>query len=129
MRSLIAPKFTDPSGFTVLEAADPTISKPTEVLIAVHAASINPHDVIMASGQTKLVQVLPLPYPLGLDFAGEVLAVGSAVSSVSAGDRVYGFSASGGAASTHLVLDTAKSPALARLPAGLDMAAAASWAG
>ena len=108
MHSLIAPKFTEPSGYEILESADPKVTKPTDILIKVEAASINGHDIIMASGKTKMLQVLPLPYPIGLDFAGTILDTDSEVSGLSKGDKVYGTTMSGGAAATHLLLDTSK---------------------
>ena len=115
MRALVAPHFTDPSGYTLHDAPDPAVAHSTEVLVKVHAASINGHDVIMASGRTRMLQTLPLPYPIGLDFAGTVLAAGAAVTEFHAGDAVWGFVAAGGAAATHLRLDTARPHALARL--------------
>jgi NADPH:quinone reductase-like Zn-dependent oxidoreductase len=126
MRSLIAPTFTEPSGYELSTRDDPTISKPTDILLKIHAASINAHDVIMASGRTKMLQVLPLPYPIGLDFAGTILDVGSAVKGFAPGESVYGFSFAGGAASTHLLLDTTQPHALCKIPQDLEMADAAS---
>uniref|UniRef100_A0A2D3UM03 Related to oxidoreductase n=1 Tax=Ramularia collo-cygni TaxID=112498 RepID=A0A2D3UM03_9PEZI len=127
MRSLVSPQFGEPSIYELRDGEMPNVKKPTEILIKVEAASINAHDVIMASGRTKAIQVLPLPYPIGLDFAGTVLDSGSAVSSCGPGDSVYGFSAAGGTAATHLLLDTAKAHthAIACIPAGLGMVEAA----
>ena len=126
MRSLVAPKFGDPMGYEVHDGSEPTVNRPTDILIKVYAASINGHDIIMASGKTKMLQVLPLPYPIGLDFAGTVLDVGTAMSGFSKGDEVYGFNAGGGAAATHLLLDTTKPHAISKIPSSLDMVAAAS---
>jgi NADPH:quinone reductase-like Zn-dependent oxidoreductase len=126
MLSLIAPKFGEPSCWEVVETPDLTIKNPTAILIEVHASSINGHDVIMASGKTKMLQVLPMPYPIGLDFAGVVLDVGDKVHQFAQGDKVYGFNTAGGAAATHLVIDTTKPHAIWRIPAGLDMVQAAS---
>ena len=102
------------------------MSKPTDIIIEVHAASINGHDVIMASGKTKMLQMLPMPYPIGLDFAGVVLDKGDAVGSFGKGDRVYGFYMGGGTVSTHLHIDTTKRHALCKIPDGLDLIHAAS---
>lgn len=126
MHSLIAPKFGEPSCWEVIESPALTISKPSDILIEVHASSINGHDVIMASGKTKMIQVLPLPYPIGLDFAGIVLDTGSDVQGFSKGEKVYGFNNAGGAAATHLLVDTAKPHAIWKIPAGLDVTQAAS---
>lgn len=56
MQSLISPKFGEPSIYELRQSEIPTISKPTDILIKVEAASINAHDVIMASGRTKMLQ-------------------------------------------------------------------------
>ena len=126
MKSLIAPKFGEPTVYEINESDDCVISRPTDILIKVEAASINGHDVIMASGRTKMLQVLPLPYPIGLDFAGTVLDAGSSITELHPGDQVYGFNSAGGTAATHLLLDTTKPHAIAKIPAGLNMVEAAS---
>lgn len=58
-----------------------------EVLIRVHAVSVNPIDTYIRSGAIELE--LPQPYILGCDAAGVVEAVGDRVTHVSAGDRVW----------------------------------------
>ena len=60
-----------------------------EVLVRVHAASINPVDVGVAAGYLK--EMLTAPRTLGTDFAGEVVEVGTEVTHVKPGDAVYGF--------------------------------------
>lgn len=80
----------------------------------------------MASGKTKMLQVVPLPYPIGLDFAGEIIEVGSEIKDFSAGQKVYGFNGAGGAASTDLLLDTTKPHALCKIPDAMSMIEAAS---
>lgn len=69
--------------------------------------------------------VLPLPYPIGLDFAGTVFEVGSAVIDFKKGDNVYGFNTAGGTAATHLLIDTSKAHAIAKIPETLTMVEAA----
>jgi NADPH:quinone reductase-like Zn-dependent oxidoreductase len=59
-----------------------------EVLVRVHAVSLNPVDVSSAAGYLQTMQQLPLT--LGTDFAGEVISTGSEVTHVKAGDAVYG---------------------------------------
>jgi NADPH2:quinone reductase len=59
---------------------------PDEVLVEVHAASVNFPDLLVIGGT---YQVLPaLPFVPGKDLAGTVAAVGANVSSVKPGDRV-----------------------------------------
>jgi NADPH:quinone reductase len=58
-----------------------------QVLVKVHAAGVNPYDTYMRSGTYAIKP--PLPYTPGSDAAGVVEAVGSGVTSVKPGDRVY----------------------------------------
>lgn len=64
---------------------------PAQLLVRVLAAPANFPDVLMCRGQ---YQVRPeLPFTPGVELCGEVLAVGSEVSSASVGDRVLGAAA------------------------------------
>ncbi len=58
-----------------------------EVLVEVHAVGVNPVETYIRSG--AYAHKPSLPYTPGADGAGKVLAVGSGVKSVRAGDRVY----------------------------------------
>ncbi|MAT15576.1 MAG: quinone oxidoreductase [Planctomyces sp.] len=62
--------------------------KGNELLIAVHAAAVNPIDTYIRSGAIALP--LKFPYIVGCDFAGEVKAVGPDVKDFKPGDRVWG---------------------------------------
>jgi NADPH:quinone reductase-like Zn-dependent oxidoreductase len=59
-----------------------------EVLVRVHAASLNPVDYAVVSGY--LQGMLSVPMTAGTDFTGEVVAVGADVTHVKPGDAVYG---------------------------------------
>ena len=59
-----------------------------EVLIKVEAASVNPVDYKMRSGDYKLVG-MQTPLTLGCDISGVVESVGRGVSGVQVGDEVY----------------------------------------
>lgn len=54
MLSVTAPTFTDPSGYQLSTVLRPQITQPTDVIIRVHAASINPVDVKKAAGVFKV---------------------------------------------------------------------------
>lgn len=64
---------------------------PKEVLVRVHASSVNGADVPIAAGMLKDMVEYEFPVTLGRDFAGGVEQVGSAVSRYKAGDEVYAF--------------------------------------
>jgi NADPH:quinone reductase-like Zn-dependent oxidoreductase len=62
-----------------------------EVLVRVHASSVNPVDNAIASGMLTGMVEHEYPVILGRDHAGVVEQVGAGVERYSAGDAVYGF--------------------------------------
>ncbi len=92
-----------------------------QVLVDVHAASVNFPDALMVQG---LYQVKPpLPFTPGAELAGVVSAVGEGVRHVKVGDRVV-CSTGTGAFAEQAVADAAK---VMPLPEGMDYAAGASF--
>jgi NADPH:quinone reductase-like Zn-dependent oxidoreductase len=71
----------------VEDIPQPTPGK-DEVLVRVHAASLNPVDSFWIAGYLQAMQQLPLTP--GTDFAGEVVSAGADVTHVKPGDAVYG---------------------------------------
>lgn len=72
---------------------------PTEVLVRVAAAGVNPLDHLLRSGHVReLNGRLPFPQVLGMEAAGTVLAVGDEVTGLAVGDRVTGFALTGAGA-------------------------------
>src|SRR4030066_252510 len=59
-----------------------------EVLVRVHAASINPFDSALQAGYLQAMAKTPLT--MGTDFAGEVVSAGSSITHLKPGDAVYG---------------------------------------
>lgn len=111
------------------------VAQPTpgsdEVLVRVHAASLNPVDSFAALGYVQAMQTLPLT--LGTDFAGEVVAVGADVTHVKAGDAVYGMIPIRGGAFAEYALPKAKEVALKptsltyHQAAAVPLSAVAAW--
>src|SRR4051812_49782756 len=63
-----------------------------EVLVRVHASSVNPVDGSIAAGLLAGMGVeYEYPVTLGRDYAGTVEQTGSAVSGFKPGDQVFGF--------------------------------------
>ena len=60
-----------------------------EVLVEVHAASVNPLDSKLRDGEFKLILPYPMPLVLGHDVAGVVVRVGAKVRQFKPGDEVY----------------------------------------
>ena len=84
-----------PPGVLKLEERPKPIPAANEVLIKVHAASINPYDWHFLRGEPYLLRLMagvgqPKDPRLGADLAGEIEAVGSSVSRFKPGDAVFG---------------------------------------
>jgi NADPH:quinone reductase len=62
-----------------------------ELLVRVHASSVNPVDVFIAAGALKDMLEHDFPVTVGRDFAGVVEQVGAGVSRHEIGDEVFGF--------------------------------------
>jgi NADPH:quinone reductase-like Zn-dependent oxidoreductase len=93
-----------------------------DILVRVHAASLNPVDLSVASGRYQ--HMLTTPVTLGRDFAGEVVSVGSHAQQVQATDAVYGMIPFPEGTFADYVL--AKASEVASKPARLDFAHAAA---
>src|SRR5579872_4056160 len=79
---------------------------PDEVLVRVRNAGVSPFDVKVRQGRYKDFYG-PLPYILGWDLSGDVVAIGTDVSSVKKGDAVFGYVDGhriGGAYAEHAIL-------------------------
>ena len=66
----------------------PTIGA-TDVLVRVHAASVNPVDIKTRDGKLKTLLKYRFPLVLGNDLSGVVSEVGSRVTRFKKGDAVY----------------------------------------
>lgn len=98
-----------------------------EVLIRVHGTSVNPVDVTIRSGRMKLMSGRRFPKRTGIDFAGEVTALGAGITELAVGDRVWGFlggvSGRTGAAAEYV---TAKAGTVSMAPGCVDLVHAAA---
>jgi NADPH2:quinone reductase len=74
--------------FIEVELPTPTPA-PHQVLVKIHFAGVNPLDTKIRAGQGGHANQ-PLPAILGLDMAGRVESVGSAVTAFAPGDEVFG---------------------------------------
>ncbi|MFI2360926.1 NAD(P)-dependent alcohol dehydrogenase [Streptomyces anulatus] len=66
------------------------VRQPGEVLVRVHAASVNGGELYGRAGKVRLVTGRRFPQRTGLDFVGEVAEVDPTVTGPRAGDRVWG---------------------------------------
>src|SRR3982751_7110418 len=70
------------------EIPDP-VAGPGEVLIEIHAASLNQIDFKTVRGDLKQVSKYRLPRPFGFDASGIVRAAGAGAAKFKPGDAVY----------------------------------------
>ena len=98
---------------------------PTEVLLQVKVAAVNPLELLILTGSVKLIQDYPMPLTLGNECSGIVKAVGCGVTDFHVGDKVYTRLPLSkiGAFAEYVAVDQA---ALAVIPAGYDFATAAA---
>lgn len=102
------------------------IPLPTEVLIRVNAAGVNPVDWKVREGHLASLVLGRPPFVLGWDVAGVVEEVGFGVTTLAVGDRVFGMPWFPREAAGYSDYVTAPSRQLARTPANLsDVQAAA----
>ncbi|MBE0698792.1 MAG: NADP-dependent oxidoreductase [Anaerolineaceae bacterium] len=90
MQMMQAIRFHDYGDIDVLVFEQAPIPEPRDedVLIRVHATSVNPIDWKIRAGYLKGWLDFPLPWILGLDVSGTVVGKGSAVTQFSVGDEV-----------------------------------------
>ncbi|OPB01464.1 NADP-dependent oxidoreductase [Pseudomonas synxantha] len=108
----------------ITEAPTPVVGE-HDVLVQVHASSVNVLDAKIAKGEFKLILPYALPLILGNDLAGVVLSVGAAVRRFKPGDEVYGRPPQQ-RIGTFAELIAVREDALARKPANITMEQAAS---
>ena len=96
MRAIVFEKYGTPDVLQLKEVGKPA-PKEDEVLVEVHAASINYVDWQVLRGKSILMRVMngllkPKHKILGDDIAGRVEAIGANVKQFLPGDEVFGFS-------------------------------------
>src|SRR5215471_109105 len=92
MKAMCAHQFGGPEQLRLEEAPEPQVQA-GQVMIRVRAAGINPADLVRLSGR---LGSLPLPYIPGTDVCGEIESLGTGVSNLKRGQRVFGRALTGG---------------------------------
>ncbi|MCL1559545.1 NADP-dependent oxidoreductase [Xanthomonas nasturtii] len=124
MKALTFQRYGKSPGVGFSELPQPAL-KPDEILVEVHAASVNPIDNMVMTGIFKPVLEFDLPATLGSDLAGIVAEVGSGVTRFKKGDAVFAsvFDLGTGSLAEFAVVPES---AAALKPANLDFVQAAS---
>jgi NADPH:quinone reductase-like Zn-dependent oxidoreductase len=120
MRAVVLHEYGGPDKLKYEVVPDPVAGR-GEVLVRVAAASVNPIDYKLRSGEMKKYLPLELPAILGRDLSGIVRAVGAGVSGFAPGDKVMAI-----ATKTYAELVMVKATDLALVPEKLDLVHAAA---
>jgi NADPH:quinone reductase-like Zn-dependent oxidoreductase len=129
MKAVVMERYGTPEVLELRDVATPT-PKADEVLVRVHAASVNDWDWGMLRGTSFLIRILnglftPKVRIIGCDIAGRVEAVGEDVKAFQPGDEVYGdLSVSGFGAFAEYAC--AREAGLVRKPTGMTFEQAAA---
>lgn len=95
MKAIVIARPAGPAGLELRDIPPPEAG-PEDLLVSVHAAALNRADLLQSSGGYPQPGPKP-PFEVpGLEYAGEVVAVGSRVDGFKPGDRVMGLLAGGG---------------------------------
>src|SRR5262249_41587434 len=141
VKAVVVTSYGPPEQYTVADVPLPRPG-PGQIQVQVAAASINPADVVLPSGEDRHVTPLTFPHVPGNDFAGAVSDVGAGVVAYRVGDEIFGQavpralramagatrpSLSTGSLAQYAVFE-ADTPLLVHRPAGLDVEQAAAVA-
>jgi NADPH:quinone reductase-like Zn-dependent oxidoreductase len=88
MRAYVLEHYGGPEGCRLVDVPAPTPG-PRDILVDVRAAGLNPVDFKFRRGMLRAIQRPKLPFVLGNELAGVVVAVGSDVKRFRVGDRVF----------------------------------------
>jgi len=124
MRAYALKHYGGPEGSLLMDVPAPA-PRPRDILVEVRAAGLNPVDFKFRQGKLRAILRPKLPFVLGNELAGEVIAVGGEVTRFRVGDRVFARVAKdrAGAFAEQACVDENDA---AHMPRNLDFAAAAA---
>ncbi|MCE5254867.1 MAG: alcohol dehydrogenase catalytic domain-containing protein [Actinomycetia bacterium] len=123
MKAALSTRYGSPDVIKIGEVPTP-VPGPTEVLVRVHATTVSRTDCGNLRAHPFFIRLLtgllrPKQPILGMDFAGEVEAVGEQVTSFSVGDRAFGLTPnSHGGHAEYVCLD--EKGTIAAMPVGVS---------
>lgn len=97
-----------------------------QVIVAVHAAGVNPFDYKVRDGSYKDYFPINFPSTLGGDVAGTVAEVGEGVEGFEVGQAVYGMANAGGGQGSFAEFTPVKATSLVAKPNSVDFVTAAA---
>src|SRR4051794_24983483 len=120
MRAVLCKELGPPEALVMEEVDDP-IPAAGQIVIDVHACSVNFPDMLMIQNLYQFKP--PLPFSPGAEVAGTVSALGEGVTGVGIGDRVFASTGFGGLAEKVAVAASAAIP----VPDGIDLVHASAF--
>ncbi len=128
MKAIIYTKYGSPDVLQLKEVKKPT-PQDNEVLIRVQATTVNRTDCATIRAKPFFMRIItglfkPKKQIPGTEFAGEIEAVGKSVSSLKAGDRVFGFDDQG--SGSHAQYMTIKEDKVITIPDNISYEQAAA---
>ena len=88
MKAFVVERYGDADTVRAGDVPDPQVGA-HDVLVRIHAAGVNPVDLKIRNGDLKTILPFRVPFVLGNDLAGTVVAVGARVTRFAVGDEVY----------------------------------------
>jgi len=131
MKAIICPRYGSPDVLQLREVAKP-VPREEEVLIHIHAASLNSRDLRMLRAKPIFMRLMPGGFfrpknkILGADFAGVIEEVGQCVSQFQSGDEVFGYMPSATGRGTFAEFVCADEKMISLKPANLTFEQAAA---
>lgn len=104
-----------------------------QILVRVHAASLNPVDSMLYNSYYRVVGFLKGSLGIGIDYLGTIVSIGASAAKktdLTVGDEVCGlymhpfFS---GTVTEYLLLDPKSDPCITRKPRSMDLTTASAW--
>ncbi|WP_242900843.1 NADP-dependent oxidoreductase [Actinomadura terrae] len=89
MKAAVATEYGPPERYAVVDLPVPAPG-PGQIQVRVAAASVNPADLRLPTGEFRDVAPLDFPHVLGIDFAGTVTETGAGVTAFAVGDEIFG---------------------------------------
>lgn len=129
MKAIVCERYGPPEQLQLRDVPVP-VPKDRQVLVRVHATTVNDYDWSMVTGSPRIYRLLfglfrprrPIP---GMELAGVVEALGPSVSQWRLGDKVYGDTSNGGLG-TFAEFVAVPEKELRHIPAGVSFAQAAA---
>jgi len=126
MRAALLTKYGGKDSIVITKNVTKPALRSGEVLLEVHAVSINPYDVKIRDGVMKDSKTLKMPAILGGDVAGIVVRLGKDVVGIKVGQEVFGMANAGGGRGAFAEYAPVPAIQLAPKPQSADFATSAA---